>query len=49
MTFSPSSSTLSDGKSTFSATFTSAGSWTVTATDSVYPQITGTSNQIRVA
>ena len=45
----PANSTLSSGSGTFSATLKTAGSWTVTATDTVSGSITGTSGTIAVS
>jgi PEP-CTERM motif len=45
----PANSTLTNGTGTFSATLKTTGSQTITATDSVNPAITGTSNSINVS
>jgi len=45
----PVNSTLANGTGTFSATFNTSGSQTITATDAVTPTITGTSNTIQVS
>jgi hypothetical protein len=42
----PTSSTLSSGTKSFSATFASNGTWTITATDTAIGTITGTSGSI---
>jgi hypothetical protein len=42
----PANSTLTNGTGTFSATLKTAGSQTITATDTVTPAITGTSNGV---
>ena len=44
----PANSTLSAGTSSFSASLSSPGPQTITATDTVYPSITGTSTSINV-
>src|SRR5439155_13824957 len=44
----PSNSTLTNGTGTFSATLKTAGSQTLTATDTVTSSITGTSNPIEI-
>ena len=44
----PANSTLTNGVGTFSATLNAAGSWTITATDTVTSSITGTSGPITV-
>jgi len=45
----PANSTLTSGTGTFSATLNTAGSRTITATDTVSSSITGTSNSINVS
>jgi uncharacterized repeat protein (TIGR01451 family) len=45
----PANSTLTNGTGTFSATLKTAGKQTITATDTVTPGITGTSNTILVS
>jgi hypothetical protein len=45
----PANSTLTNGTGTFSVTLMTAGSQTITATDSVTATITGTSNSIQVS
>src|SRR6201984_2586486 len=45
----PANSTLTNGAGTFSVTLKTAGSQTITATDSVTAAITGTSNSIQVS
>jgi hypothetical protein len=45
----PADSTLANGTGTFSATFNTSGSQTITATDTVTPTITGVSNAIQVS
>ena len=45
----PANSTLTNGTGTFVATLKTAGSQTITATDTVVPSITGTSNTIAVS
>ena len=42
----PGNATLTNGAGTFSATFTTAGTWTITATDTVNTFVTGTSGNI---
>lgn len=44
----PVSATLTNGTGTFSATLKTAGAQTITATDTVTPSITGTSNSINI-
>jgi hypothetical protein len=44
----PGDSTLASGTGTFSATLTTLGSQTITATDTVNPAITGTSQTLTV-
>jgi len=45
----PANSTLTNGTGTFSATLRTAGNQTITATDTVSPSVTGTSNSIAVS
>jgi hypothetical protein len=45
----PADSTLANGKGSFSATFSTSGSQTITATDAVTPTINGISNAIQVS
>src|SRR5439155_525137 len=45
----PANSTLTSGSGTFSATLKTAGSQTITATDTITASITGTSNGITVS
>ncbi|MGH9030072.1 MAG: hypothetical protein ACRDV4_10735 [Acidimicrobiales bacterium] len=45
----PANSTLTDGKGTFNVKLDSTASYTITASDTAVPGITGTSNQVKVS